>query len=202
MNTTKQCSSCNIIKNISEFQKRKNRKCGTTSVCKKCSTVLTVRWKKSLPGVIAIIYNSQKDNSKRRNHPIPTYTKQELSDWLLNDWMFNMLYDNWVNCGYQKSMKPSVDREEDVLPYCFSNQLNIVTWGENCDKGHLDRRRGVGTQGSVCKKVFQYTKSGDFVAEHYSQSEASRQTGVCQGDISACCLGKSKTAGSFKWAFA
>ncbi len=201
MNTTKQCTICKKIKDISAFHKRKNRKCKTVSACKKCSKTLIVTWKKSRLGVIAIIYNSQRDNSKKRNHPLPAYTKKELSDWLLNDWLFNLLYDNWANCGFQKSMKPSIDRENDFLSYSFHHQLFIITWGENRTKGHSDRAKGAGTQGSLCKKIYQLSRDGEIVSKHHSQAEASRETGVRQSDISACCRNKRKTAGGFMWAF-
>lgn len=51
------------------------------------------------------------------------------------------------------------------------------------------------------KQVLQYTFDGDFVSEYPSMQEAQRQTGINQGCISACCNGKQKTAGGYKWAF-
>lgn len=51
------------------------------------------------------------------------------------------------------------------------------------------------------RPVFQYTKEGVFVAEYESSNEASRQTGVNQGNISNCCFGIRKSAGGFIWRF-
>lgn len=48
---------------------------------------------------------------------------------------------------------------------------------------------------SLSHKVEQYTNKNVFVARYDSISEASRQTKIHKGDISACCLGKRKTAG-------
>ena len=52
------------------------------------------------------------------------------------------------------------------------------------------------------KKVIQYTKDGDFVYEFESTLEASKTTGINQGNISLCCLGKRPSAGGFVWQFA
>ena len=51
------------------------------------------------------------------------------------------------------------------------------------------------------KRVRQSTKSGEFIKEFYSASEAGRVTGVSFGLISANCLGKQKTAGGYKWEY-
>ena len=50
-------------------------------------------------------------------------------------------------------------------------------------------------------KIGQYTKSGQLVREWNSQAEAAQGTGVAQPSISACCYGKLKTAGGFRWSF-
>ncbi len=53
------------------------------------------------------------------------------------------------------------------------------------------------------KKVVQYTKSGEIVAEYGGQQEAARITGIDQSMIWHCCNGiKCKTAGGFVWKYA
>ena len=47
--------------------------------------------------------------------------------------------------------------------------------------------------------VVQYTKELDFVAEYQSLMEASRCTGINQGNISNCLAGKCKSVGGFVW---
>ena len=42
--------------------------------------------------------------------------------------------------------------------------------------------------------IIQQDKKGNNIKEYPSQSEAFRQTGIRQTDISACCVGKQKTA--------
>ena len=49
------------------------------------------------------------------------------------------------------------------------------------------------------KPVLQYTLDMVFVKEYPSIGEASRQTGIDKANISACCRGKIKSAGHYKW---
>lgn len=49
------------------------------------------------------------------------------------------------------------------------------------------------------KVVVQYTKEGEFVAEYESALIAKEKTGIDNGHIGACCLGKRKSAGGFIW---
>ena len=53
------------------------------------------------------------------------------------------------------------------------------------------------------KPVIQFTKDGQFVAEYESAKEAERKTGIHQGNISSCCLGRKhhKSAGNYKWKY-
>ena len=59
------------------------------------------------------------------------------------------------------------------------------------------------------KPVNQYDLDGNYIAWYPSGKEAERQTreserqrGVSCGSISNCCLGKTKTAGGFRWSYA
>jgi hypothetical protein len=49
--------------------------------------------------------------------------------------------------------------------------------------------------------IIQQDKKGNIINEYLSQAEAFRQTGVRQTDISACCIGRQKTAGGYIWKF-
>ena len=49
------------------------------------------------------------------------------------------------------------------------------------------------------KKILQFTKSGEFLREWSSMSEAMRQTGI--GNICRCCRGITKSAGGFIWKY-
>ena len=51
------------------------------------------------------------------------------------------------------------------------------------------------------KRVNQYTRNGDYIATYASILEASRQTGINQGIISACCNGKFMKGSNYIWQF-
>lgn len=68
-------------------------------------------------------------------------------------------------------------------------------------KEHIDDR----TNGAIKSNsipINQYTLDGDLLATYNSATEASRILNINQSNISACCLGKRKSAGGFVWQFA
>lgn len=52
---------------------------------------------------------------------------------------------------------------------------------------------------SRSKSVFQYKKAGEFIKEHCSIFEASKNTGINRWNISSCCSWKLNSAGGFIW---
>jgi len=149
-------------------------------------------------GVITSIYGDQRGDSIKRNHPMPTYSKKILTEWLLNDWLFNLLYDNWKNCNFAKRLKPSIDRLNDDIGYEISN-IHLITWGENEDKARFHHQTGI--LNYDLKPVFQLSLDGHIINEFISLHEADRQTGIGFRMISRVCKGERKTTGGFIWKF-
>lgn len=58
--------------------------------------------------------------------------------------------------------------------------------------------RGTGNNRKV---IAQYDKQGNLIKIYPSGSEAARQTGNRQTNISKCCLGKTKTCGGYIWKY-
>lgn len=58
------------------------------------------------------------------------------------------------------------------------------------------------TNGIRSRKILQYTKSGEFIAEYPSMGELKRLFGYNQGAISMCCSGKCKSVYGFVWRYA
>lgn len=193
----KVCTKCKENKSFSKFHKNKSCKDGYSYWCTMCYK----DYSRNIESVIGIIYSSQKFSSKHRNMQPPTYTKQELQDWLMNDWLFNLLYNNWANCGYNKDNKPSVDRKDDYDGYTLSN-IQIMTWSENTAKHHEDRKNGINNKDS--RAVIQFDKIGNVVKQYYSIISAYRATGIPFASISKCCNHKYgfKSAGGFIWKYA
>lgn len=199
--TTKTCTKCLSTKSLNDFANRAISRDGRTSSCIKCDREKVDLYQKTIAGVVSRIYSHQKETSKKRGHGIPAYTRDELLRFLRNDWLFNLLFDNWANCGYHKMYRPSVDRKEDKLGYSFEN-IQIMTWAENKAKASRDMRSGKLTHGNKPqKKVSQLDKSGKLVKEFVSVSEACRATGIAGSSISSCCNEKLLTAGGFKWKY-
>lgn len=92
--------------------------------------------------------------------------------------------------------------------------LELILHSKHSEMHFEEKKEKVinGTVNSRSKPVLQYTIDGEFVAEYKSATEAQRQTGICQSDISACCRNKSeigkdgykfthRTAGGYVWKF-
>jgi hypothetical protein len=60
---------------------------------------------------------------------------------------------------------------------------------------------GEACNGTNDKKVYQYTISGDFVAEYKSAHDAARTLNIQFTNICKVCRGERKTAGGFVWRF-
>jgi len=196
----KVCKECGVNKPLEDYHNEKLNKDGKKGKCKVCKCLQATEINRTKDGVVTKIYGAQVRNSKKRNHPAPTYTKQELKDWLFSQEKFHTMFDNWKRLDYQSEYKPSVDRKDDYIGYTIAN-IQLMSWGENNSKGHKDRRDGVNTK--VNKAVMQFTKDGKYIATYYSVREADRQTGVDRGNIASCCTGKGKvkSAGGCIWKY-
>ncbi len=183
----KKCSRCKKTK--PNFRKH-------STVCRECINEKKKNKRRTKPGTITAIYEGQLGSSKKRGHRPPEYTKQELIEWLTSQVLFHELYDEWKQSGYIRRLKPSVDRKCDDVHYCMSN-IQLMTWGENDDKASREHKEGILVYDQ--KPVLQYDKEGNFIAEYFSQTEASRQTGIPQSNIWKVLEGKRKHAGGFRW---
>jgi len=194
---SKNCTSCGESKPLTAF--RKNKKSKYRADCLSCEQRAKRLYRCSKNGIASVIYYSQRRSSKLRGHDMPDYTLGEFRAWLLDSSLFHEIYDLWVSGGCLTKQKPSVDRLDDYLPYRFSN-IQVMTWEQNHNKATVDKLSG--RNNKVNKAVLQLTVAGEHIATHHSISQAARATGCCLSVISTCCLGKTKTAGGFKWAYA
>ena len=184
-----ECKDCGKHKKHSKFHLNPKFLRGYSSACKKCAIKSGKKWRKTKEGFVSSSYRGQKGSSIKRGHRLPEYTKDEFRDWLFSQKLFHELYSEWVLSKYAKRLRPSVDRKDDNIHYCFSN-ITLMTWGENNDKPRLANYK------SVC----QYTKDGEFIAEYASMKIAGAVTGVTRNNISQVCGGHRKQAGGFVWA--
>lgn len=195
---TKICTKCGKTKSLDCFSKKTKSRDGLDYRCKECVKEYKTTYYHSKESILSLIYKSQVDISIYRNHPPPTYTKDQLGDYIFNHPDFDRLYNNWMESGYKRNMKPSIDRLDDYKGYSFDN-IRLVEWGVNFRRSHRDRLNGVNNKTS--RAVLQYDLEGNFVKEYYSIKQAERETGICNSHIGATCKGKQKTSGGFKWQY-
>jgi hypothetical protein len=174
----KVCFKCKNEKQLDEFYKHKQMGDGHLNKCKECTKKDTkeneVRYDLTEKGVIRVIYKTQTANSKKRGMNKPSYTKQELKEWLyINN--FKYYYDNYVKSGYKKEFKPSVDRVNDFKHYTFDN-IKLGTWKDNFNHFIQDIINGTGTGGIRAKKTLQF-KGSNLIAQYVSYSAAVRVIG-------------------------
>ena len=69
---------------------------------------------------------------------------------------------------------------------------------------NVDYRRGGGRREANEKKVYQFDRLGNLLAEYSSIIAASKATGINNGNIGSCCVGRKghATAGGYVWRFA
>lgn len=192
---TKKCSKCSKIKPLTDFYKK-----GLyyRSICKVCLNKESRVWEKSKKGVLYSIFKCQEKASTQRGHPPPQYSFDEFKAWAMGQDIFHVLYENWVNSGHKKDLKPSADRVDDYIGYRFDN-IRIVMWIENLKNYREDVKNGINTKD--CKSIVELTMDGDFIKEHYSISSAGRLNNLDPSGIVKCCKGKVKFCGNSKWIY-
>ena len=195
----KVCTKCNIEKDESQFGKADNIY-GLRAECKECKSKMDLESRRTKHGLVGKIYGGQRSNSKKRGHEMPTYTRDELEDWLFSQELFHKLYDNWKRLDYQKEYVPSVDRKDDFIGYTISN-IQLMTWGDNHNKQSSDILKGISTSGEATNKEVLQFKDGKHIATYRSLHEAKRQTGVNESKICEVAKGRRKTAGGYSWRY-
>ena len=88
-------------------------------------------------------------------------------------------------------------KDEDKTNNCVENLEYCSRLYNNTYNG---RAKKIGKKNS--KPVFSVNKESGLIMWWESIMEASRQTGISQGNISNCCQGKAKSAGNHIWFYA
>lgn len=198
------CTKCKKDKKETEFYKNDNYSSGYNVYCIQCQKDNSRRISRTEQGVIKSIYNGQLSSSKRRGHIMPLYSLEDLSTWLYEN-NFKIFYDIWVQSGYQKDLKPSVDRLNDFKGYSFDN-IKLTTWCDNRNKQYDDFRKNKlpngGYFGGGHKAVEAINEDGTVFKEFISMAEAKRYFGLAtHANISMCCSNKKTKCAGYKWRY-
>ena len=195
----KKCRVCGEVKPIEEFYKHKNMKDGRVTKCKSCKVEYDKNRLRTLKGRVLQIYSTQKRSSKRRGYNPPSYSRDEFVNWMLSNEDYLRIFNEWVNSGYDNMLLPSCDRLDDYKCYSFDN-IRVVTWEENNNKGYLDRKSGINNK--LSKAVVKMDLNGNEIKEYYSMRQAARDIGGDSGNIWRVCNGTYTKYGGFKWKYA
>lgn len=175
----KKCFKCGIKKELVDFYSHRMTSDGLLGKCKDCTkkdvSSSKVNYDKTEKGVLRVIYKTQKSNSKKREFCEVLYSKEEFVKWMYKN-NYKFLYDKWVESGYEKDKKPSVDRLNDFKGYSFDN-IRLVTWMDNRKKQYEDIRNGVGTGGLRVKALYKFSKYKNIISIYVSYSSAVRDVG-------------------------
>ena len=205
----KVCSQCNENKELENFAKQKTGKLGRRADCKSC----VKRFRRSKKGLALSIFNQQKAKSIRRGYTQPTYTINELYQWLISQKLYEQLYAAWVSSEYATTLSPSCDRINDYKSYTLNN-IRLTTAKQNTDRFYKDAKTGVNNKRNLA--VDQLNLEGIFIKRFHSASEAARQfngipsniLGVCRKRVSTRKLPNGSTrkfisrkAYGYKWRY-
>jgi hypothetical protein len=192
------CNTCKTFKTEDNYSRNVTAWLGIKTSCKDCYNLQKKSWSKTKEGVIQTIWDAQKRSCKTRRMQYPSYSKEWFFEWCLNQDLFHILFEDWINSNYEKRMKPSVDRKDNFISYEKDN-IQLMTWGENERKGNKDLRRGQARYNYT--NIIQLSKEGHLIKEFKSITQAGRELNIPYQNIQKCCKGERKTAGGFRWKF-
>lgn len=172
----KKCKDCGLDKPDFDYYGKQNE-------CKECTKARVKRnservgsaYDFSEKGVFRVIYKTQKRHQRLRGHGDMPYTKQDLVVWCKENG-FDLIFNAWVQSGYDSNLKPSIDRIDDFKGYSLDN-IRLGTWRENRNHQAQDIINGTGTSGKRCKPVGKYDSDWNLVCKYPSYQSAKRDIG-------------------------
>jgi hypothetical protein len=195
----KKCIKCQATKPLSDYYNRSDYSDGKANICKVCDGSRRKSQYRTKDGIIKSIFSHQISSSKARSHNKPEYTFDELHAYLINNQIFNNLYNAYVASDFNQWKAPTVDRLDETKGYSFDN-IQIVSFDEN-KRNHDEGRK----TGKIITKqmipILKYSKQGEFICEYPSIGMAARDVGHDGSHITRCAKGGRPTAGGYIWKF-
>ncbi len=165
------------------------------------------RNKRTVDGWTTKVYGRMRFSSKTRKMSMPSFTKQELKEWAINNKIEERI-KIWSENGCLKSETPSVNRLDDYKPYTLEN-IELTNWEDNNKKGRGSikvKELVHSVLGNIAKKMFsrpviKSDLNGKVLALYPSAREAARQNNTDSGSISSVCRGEKHTHHNYKWTY-
>ena len=129
---------------------------------------------------------------------MPSYTLDELIEWLKEQPNLTELWEAHVESGYEHRLAPSIDRLDDDKPYTLGN-IRLITNIENVRKAAADMRSG--KLQTTHRKVTAYHRDGTTHSHHESINAAARAVKGYPTNIHKCATGKLKAHRNLIWRF-
>lgn len=187
-----ECSKCH--KHIE--RRTSHVKASKTSLCKAC----LMREKMTTHGrTNTRLYNIWVGMKERcYNENCPEYkwygAKGVFVDGVWKD-LFEEFYKWAMDNGYDETKV----LDKDII--CDENNLNPKFYSPSTCMWVTPEENTHQANKSKVKEVYQYDLEDNFIAKYASQSEASRQTGISQGNIGQVLRGNRTKAGDYKWQY-
>ena len=186
-----ECSQCNehIERRVSHVNSSK------TSLCKSCLMSNKMKTHGKTNTRLFRIWQGMKDRCNNPNNPEYRYYGNKdirvCAEWENN---FEAFYQWSIANGYADDLVIDKDIRHGDLTTAkiYSPQTCMwVTVLENTTEANKSR----------VKEVYQYDLESNFIAKYTSQAEASRQTGISQGNIGQVLKGHRTKAGGYRWQY-
>ncbi len=185
-----ECSRCK--KHIE--RRASHVKTSKTSLCKACLMSDKFKTHGKSDSRLFRIWQGMKDRCYNSNNPEYKYYGGKRV-YVINTWKdnFEIFYKWSMENGYDETKvidKDILCEAKGYLSKRYSPDTCLwITAEENTAQANKDKT----------KEVYQYDLEYNFIAKYASQSEASRQTQLSQGNIGMVLRGKRKQTGGYLW---
>ena len=187
-----ECSKC-----LDHIERRTSHvKTSKTTLCKACLMSEKMKIHGKTNTRLFRIWQGMKDRCNNPSNPEYKYYggKGVFVDSIWKD-DFESFYNWAINNGY----KDNLVIDKDIL--CDENNLEPKFYSPDTCLWITPEENTFQANKSKVKEVYQYDIDNNFIAKYASQSEASRQTGISQGNIGQVLKGRRNQSGGYKWQY-
>ena len=187
-----ECSQCkeHVERRTSHVKNSK------TTLCKACLMSNKMKTHSKTNTRLFRIWQGMKDRCYNQNNPAYKYYGGK-GVFVCTIWKddFQSFYGWAMSNGYDDTKV----LDKDIL--CDENNVNPKLYSPDTCLWVTPEENTFQTNKSKVKEIYQFDLEGSFIAKYASQSEASRQTNISQGNIRQVLIGNRIQAGGYKWQY-